>query len=403
MPKPPRKPARPTSSRAAVARSSQSAVGFSVAMVHASFVRPVTITELVQRAQEERYQRITRSVKVLAKQLPVTRQDGSVAYHAQTRARAELKYRAQTNAWQAREKAAVQYFAAKQTYITRGQTAEENKQGRALATQQKIARNVQEMVQNQPEATGIGSGIVVGMTVAGQVVGPELAMLRIASTARYLGGARAAMALERVAQGLSYKGGLSGPMTWRSAQQAVGVFASRAGVDGALQYTGALLVTSSKPDNAHKSRFEILQAAYSEVSISSMFMAGLPGETMWHSLRNAAVSNAIEWKLNSESMMTFKMAEFGTGQDIVNYGQKIGFSVGADYLAGRYTTVLGRAFNGTRLVRPIGSRFNPHALAEWRQTRFLINTMQIGQYPIKVAGGVVGSFVEPLIVQPEVK
>jgi hypothetical protein len=235
------------------------------------------------------------------------------------------------------------------------------------------------------------------------VMGPNMSVARLAGTARWLGAARTAVALERVGAGLSYQvGSSSGVLTWHSAKQAANVFAKRALVDAGLQYTGALILKANQareqPGNVNP--FDVGWSAVNEVSISSMVMGGLPGETLLHSFRNAAVSNALEWKWNTETVMTFKVADFETSANFYNYAQKVGISVGADYLAGRYSGRVQRAYDGTRLVRPIGSRFDPLVMAEWRQTRTLINTLQIGQYPIKIAGGVLGSVIEPYIVPP---
>ncbi|RZJ57700.1 MAG: hypothetical protein EOO55_02815 [Hymenobacter sp.] len=401
MNQPWKKAALPTSGRAAHSRATSS-VGFSTGQVRQQLHRPTLAQPLAPAysAQEQRYQQLLRSGRAFARP-EATRQDGAVAYHAQALQRAEAQYRAQVAHRLLLERSFAAQLAHDQTYISQGGTETEHQQGRALAIQHKIEQNTRDMVQGQPEAAGIASGVVVGMAVASQVVAPELLAARLASTARWLGVARRAVVLERVAQGLSYQAGsLSGTVTWQGIKQAGGVFAGRAFTDGLLQYTGSVYYNTIKYQSSGEDvgALDIAWLSVNDVSISSMFMSGLPGDSFKHSVRNALVANAVEWKLNGGTLMSFKFAEFGTGRDVLNYTQKVGLSIGADYLAGRYSGRIQRAYDGTRLVRPIGSRYDPLVVAEWRQTRSLLNTLQVGQYPIKIAGGVLGSIIEPVIL-----
>ncbi|MBC8084756.1 MAG: hypothetical protein H7Z21_16275 [Hymenobacter sp.] len=408
MPGPQKKPT-PATGRTAFARnSSSSSTGLSAAMVREQLRKPFTPQERAQQqaaaAQERRYQQITRSTQSYVRARSVAPQDGPIAYHAQALMRAELKYQAQATHRLALRRAAAAQAAANQTYIRQGTTAEERQSGRGIATQRQIARNLGELMQAQPESAGIASGVLVGGAVASQVFAPELAVARLAGTVRWLGATRTAVAVERVGAGLSYQvGSSSGTLTWQGAKAAGGVFGKRAVVDGGLQYIGAGIVNAGKlqQEPGRSDAFDIAWGSINDVSISSMLMAGLPGETWRHSLRNAVVANAVEWKLNNESLMTFRPAEVGSGPGLLNYGQKVGLSVGADVLAGRYGKLVTRLYEGTRVVRPIGSRFNPHVLAEWRYTRLLLQTLQVGQYPIKVTGGVLSATAEPYIVPPK--
>ena len=396
MPKPPPKPARPVSSRATVARPSQSTVGLSAAMVRASLVRPLNATELAQQAQAERYQQIIRSGKAFARQLPVARQDGPVAYHAQARARAELKYNTQTNAWQARERAAVQYFAAKQTYISQGERlsaseiAERSRQTQLIIARQKFVEHIQ--ATNSPQiANMILHDVVLRSTAEGAltVVGPELAVARLTSVARLIGGVRAANAVVSASKAYTYPALNLSRMTWATAGQASRVFATRAATDIGLQYTGAAIY-----------KLNMKEAAL-DVNYVSAFMAGLPGDSFVHSVRNGLVGNAFELKLTTDN--GFNFGHMGNGaEDWINYGQKVSIGLAADYLSGRYSGYSGPIAQKRRALildrrraLPHPRVYDPQVFARYKY-RFQLLTLreQAGIYGIKLTSGIGSSFIE---------
>lgn len=401
MPNLSRKPTRPASGRTAVARNS-SATGLTPEMVRQALHRPSTPQEVAQQraraAWEQRYQQITRSSQSYARSALVARQDGPIAYHAQARQRAELKYRAQLAHRLAVEKAATQQAVANQTYIRQGGTREERQLGRAKATEQQIARNTGEMMRANPETTGIASGVLVGSAVAAQVFAPEMALVRLAGTARWVGGARTALALERIGAGLTYQ---TGRMTFAGANQAGKVFLRRAVVDGALQYGGALIVNGGKQysENGQIDVQQLFTQSTGGINATSMFMAGLPGDGLRHSLRNAALANAFEVNRDPETGWATKHVE-PTWASGLNYAQKVGFSVGADALAGRFAGMMykARLQNGyAGLARP-GAQ---HMYDLWQQRMWLIHQADfIGVYGTKIMGGVAGSVVEPYLLPP---
>lgn len=404
MPKPPRKPARPVSSRATVARPPSSGIGLSAADVRWALTRPLTATELAQQAQEKRYQQIIRSGKAFARQLPVVQQDGPIAYHAQARARAELKYRAQTNAWQAREQAAAQYFAAKQTYITQGRNmsaseiAERSRQTNLMIAHQKYIEHIR-ATNSQEIANSILHDVVLqNVAQSGLVVlGPEMSAARLAGTARWLGATRTAIVLERLGAGMTYSGN---PMTLAGAGNAAAVFGKRAFVDGLLQYAGATIVNGAKQwDKGGVDIKQLLVEPTSGINATSIAMAGMPGDYLRHSIRNALVANAFEVSRDPKTGWGYKHVGLNWNSGL-NYMQKVGLSVGADYLAGRFAGGLQGvrrrdSFIGTFAVG------DQHLYALWRQRLWLVTQAEaIGVNSLKVTGGVSGALIENTYFTP---
>jgi hypothetical protein len=394
----------PTSGRAAFAQSTNSALGFSAGQVREQLHRP-TPAQLAEQerarahaAQQRRYQQITRSGKGLAQPPLVAKQDGAIAYYAQAQMRAELKYRAQTAQRLHIEKEAAAQFAASRKYIHQGNTPEESRRGRAAAVQRKLEENTREMMQAQPEATGIASGVGVGFAMVSQVVAPELALARLAGTLRWMGAARAATAVGRVGTALAYQGG---PMTWKGVGGASKVFLNRAGTDVVLQYAGALTVNAGQQyeqDGQINARKLLLQSV-SGVNATSAIMAGLPGDDLIHSFRNAAFANLVEANYDIEKGWGTKHV-VPTWGSVLNYGQKVGLSVGGDYMAGRFGDVMQKA---RRLdsYRSTGPLLDPHAYALWRQRMWLLKRAEfIGVNGTKVSAGVAGSLFEPYITSP---
>ena len=317
---PPQKKGSP-SSRAAVLNAGSS-IGLSLDQTLAHFRQQRYEAQQAREAQQRRYQQITRSMRPYVQQRLVTPRDKAIAYHAQAASRAYLRYQAITNGQARLAKVARQQVVANQTYIRQGQTHAESEMGKRQAISNKIAQNTREMMQNQPETTGIASGVVVGMVVSSQVVGPELLVGRIVTTARFLGGVRASLAFEWVAQGLSYQvGSSSGILTRQSVLRAVGTFAGRTTGDVGIQFGGGLL--------AHGWN---VGEAYDEINLTSAGMAGLPGDGMWHSLRNNIVGAGLEFKLNRKHNFLFLPISF-TQNGLLNFGQKVAIGVGTDYLS----------------------------------------------------------------------
>ncbi|RZK23331.1 MAG: hypothetical protein EOO56_05485 [Hymenobacter sp.] len=384
MNQPRKKGAWPASARAAHSRAT-SAVGFAAGQVRQQLHQPPLAQPLAPAysAQEQRYRQLLRAGRAVARP-EATRQDGAIAYQAQALQRAEVQYRAQVAHRLSLERSFAAQLAHDRTYLSQGGTEAAHQQGRALAVQHKLEQNTRDMVQGQPEAAGIASGVVVGMAVASQVVAPELLAARLASTARALGFARQAVALETMGAGLAYK---AGQMTWAGAGEAANVFGKRALLDAGLQYTGALVGNASKEygETGDSQVAQLVLQSTSGINVTSVVMAGLPGDDLTHSLRNALVANAFELNRDPVKGWVYKHPNLSWGSAL-NYGQKVGLSVGTDYVAGRFGGLLQKARmrDGYSSTGPL---LDPHTYALWRQRLWLLHRTEFaGVYGLKITG-----------------
>lgn len=114
-----------------------------------------------------------------------------------------------------------------------------------------------------------------------------------------------------------------GRLTYEKALRASGEFGARALTDGVIQFGGGLL--------AHDGD---VAEAVGEVNMTSMVMAGLPGDALRYSVRNNLVSNSLEWKLDVKTGTNFAPMTLDE-QGVLNFGQKVAIGVGVDYATGR--------------------------------------------------------------------
>ena len=115
----------------------------------------------------------------------------------------------------------------------------------------------------------------------------------------------------------------------------VRAFMGRFVVDSSIQFAGGLM--------AHNLN---MREAAEEVNLTSSFLAAaLPGGKMWGSVRNNAVASQAEVKLVFEKERRFKVdyAEFSTLSGALNYIQKVGFGVTADFLTGKMSAAVAPA------------------------------------------------------------
>ena len=365
-----KKPTRPASGRTAVALN-LGAPGLTAEMVRQELHRPFTAQELAQEraraAWEQRYQQITRSGRAYARSATVARQDGPFAYYAQAQLRAELKYQAQTNQRLAIEKAATQQAVANQTYIRQGSTRDSPEAHHRRMNAHKTARQTRQNREDHKLEVTIGEGIGQGTLIVGQVMVSELAIARLVGTARWLNASRVALAAGRT------PGGVGTAVK----------FGARAGLDIGVQYGGGLM--------AHNGNFG---EAYNEINLTSAFMAGLPGDGLWHSVRNNVVASAFEIKLNLEENVIFAPMPL-TWKGGLNFGQKVILGVGADYTAGMLT----------KGVRPyqlnahsiLARSSNIHTRWLYRQRLMLLTTLEKGSKSINMTSEGVSNIAEDKI------
>lgn len=111
----------------------------------------------------------------------------------------------------------------------------------------------------------------------------------------------------------------------------VRAFMGRFAVDSSIQFAGGLM--------AHNLN---LRGAFEEINLTSSFLAAaLPGGRIWGSVRNNALAALAEIKpLYAERRLKIEFAEFSTLSGALNYIQKVGFGVTADFLTGKMSAMV---------------------------------------------------------------
>jgi len=174
-----------------------------------------------------------------------------------------------------------------------------------------------------------------------------------------------------------------GRLTYASAYQAGRTFLGRAVTDGMIQFGGGLM--------AHDGS---MSAAVDEVNITSMMMAGMPGDNITHSFRNNLVSNSMEWKLSMEKGTSFEPVTFDQ-QGLLNYGQKVAIGVGTDYVAGRLSAMVQPARGASASVLKRSADLN--TLWLHRQRLRYLNAFLKGMDGLKVSGEAGSNLLEDQI------
>lgn len=174
-----------------------------------------------------------------------------------------------------------------------------------------------------------------------------------------------------------------GRLTYAKALRASGEFGARAFTDGVIQFGGGML--------AHDGN---LAEAVGEVNITSMAMAGLPGDALRYSIRNNLVSNSLEWKIDVKTGTNFAPMTLDE-QGILNFGQKVAIGVGVDYATGRLGAMVQPARGASSSVLKRSANLNTIWLHQQR-LRYL-NAFLRGTEGFKVIGEASSNLVEDQI------
>ncbi|RZK96862.1 MAG: hypothetical protein EOO62_28520 [Hymenobacter sp.] len=174
-----------------------------------------------------------------------------------------------------------------------------------------------------------------------------------------------------------------GQLTYQKALRAGIEFGGRSFADGVIQFGGSL--------GAHDGNWE---EAVNEVNITSMFMAGLPGDALTHSIRNNLVSNSLEWKLNTKTGTSFEPMTFDQ-QGLLNFGQKVAIGVGVDYATSRLNASVQPLRGGS--ASAIKRSKDPNIVWLHRQRLRYLNAMLRSTDGFKVSGEAASNLLEDQI------
>ncbi|MDJ0364701.1 hypothetical protein QMK33_06010 [Hymenobacter sp. H14-R3] len=176
---------------------------------------------------------------------------------------------------------------------------------------------------------------------------------------------------------------LASRLTYAKALRAGGEFGVRALTDGVIQFFGGLA--------AHDGNFE---EAVGEVNITSMGMAGLPGDGLGHSIRNNLISNSLEWKLDFKEGTKFEPMTFDQ-PGLLNFGQKVVIGVGVDYATGRLNAMVqpARGASSSAIKRSL----DPNTVWLHRQRLRYLNIFLRGTDGFKVSGEAGSNLLEDQI------
>ncbi|GAB3638344.1 hypothetical protein GCM10027422_39340 [Hymenobacter arcticus] len=175
----------------------------------------------------------------------------------------------------------------------------------------------------------------------------------------------------------------AGQLTYASAYRAGREFIDRAVIDGVIQFVGGLM--------AHDGN---LKEAVGEVNITSMGMAGLPGDGLSHSIRNNLVSNSLEWKIDTKEVTKFAPMTFDE-PGLLNFGQKVAIGVGVDYATGRLNAMVqpARGASASAIKRSI----DPNTIWLHRQRLRYLNAFVRGTDGFKASGEADSNLLEDQI------
>jgi hypothetical protein len=174
-----------------------------------------------------------------------------------------------------------------------------------------------------------------------------------------------------------------GRLTYDKALEAGIEFGGRGLTDAAIQYGGGL--------GAHDGNWE---EALNEVNITSVIMAGLPGDGLTHSIRNNLVSNSLEWKLDTKTRTKFEPMTFDQ-QGLLNFGQKVVIGVGIDYATGRLNAAVQPLRGGA--ASAIKRSKDPNIVWLHRQRLRYLNAMIRGTDGFKASGEAASNLLEDQI------